>query len=89
MATFVRVVHRHGWQVEVVGDLGAVDSFTCSSREEALRRAKSLAPDWIEVGDIVGLDTPDQHHAWTTLRRRADGSYALSPLKWQTRRPAG
>lgn len=82
---FVRVVHRHGWQVELVRDVGETDSVTFPSREEALEHAESLAPDWIEVGDIIGLDTPDQHHAWTTLRRGADGAYRPSPLKWQKR----
>lgn len=84
---FVRVVHRQGWQVEVVRDMGATESVTFATREDALEHAESLAPEWIEVGDIIGLDKPDQHHAWTTLRRRADGSYAPSPLKWQGQSP--
>jgi hypothetical protein len=82
---FVRVAHRHGWQIEVVRDAGVVESATRASRVEALEYAESLAPDWIEVGDIIGLDTPAQQHAWTTLQRRADGSYAPSALKWQAK----
>jgi hypothetical protein len=82
---FVRVVHRQGWQVEPVLDAGVVESVTLASREDAIEYAESLAPEWIEVGDIIGLDTPAQQHAWTTLRRRADGSYATSALKWQAR----
>jgi hypothetical protein len=82
---FVRVVHRHGWQVETVRDAGVVESVTLASREDAIEYAESLAPEWIEVGDITGLDTPAQQHAWTTRRRRRDGSYATSALKWQAR----
>jgi hypothetical protein len=82
---FVRVVHRHGWQVETVRDAGVVESVTLASREDAIGYAESLAPEWIEVGDITGLDTPAQQHAWTTLRWRRDGSYATSALKWQAR----
>ncbi len=80
---FVRVAHRHGWEVEVVKDGGVVDSVVRASRPEALEYAASLSPDWIEIGDIVGLDTPAQHHEWTTLRRLPDGSYAASPLMWR------
>lgn len=80
---FVRVVHRQGWEVEVVGDGGAVVAATRGTRREALDDAMALAPDWIEVGDIAGLDTPGQHHEWTTLRRMRDGSYAASPLHWR------
>ena len=83
MPIFVRVAHRKGWEIETFKGAGVVEASTRRSREEALRLAMSLNPDWIEVGDIVGLDTPDQHHAWSTLRRQADGSYAPSPLKWQ------
>ena len=85
MPIFVRVAHRKGWQIETFKGAGVVESSTQSSREEALEYAVSLNPDWIEVGDIVGLDTPDQHHTWSTLRRQADGSYRPSPLKWQRR----
>lgn len=83
MAVFVRVAHRHGWEIEQVRDGGVVEKVLRDSRQQALDYAISLRPDWIEVGDIVGLDTPDQRHSWTTLRRQADGSYAASPLKWQ------
>ncbi|HET7419017.1 MAG TPA: hypothetical protein VFL27_01395 [Candidatus Dormibacteraeota bacterium] len=83
MARFVRVAHRQGWEVEIVGTDGATATATLGSRQEALAYAMTLSPDWIEVGDIEGLDTPDQHHVWTMLRRRDDGSYAPSPLRWQ------
>jgi hypothetical protein len=69
--------------VEVVRDGGAVEAEIRGSRQEALDYAMALSPDWIEVGDIVGLDTPGQRHEWITLSRRRDGSYAPSPLKWQ------
>ncbi len=83
MAVFVRVAHRQGWEIERVRDGGVVEKAVRGSRQEALDYAMSLGPDWIEIGDIVGLGTPAQHHSWTTLRRQADGSYAASPLKWQ------
>jgi hypothetical protein len=79
---FVRVAHRQGWDVEVVGGAGEVAVETLPSRVAALDRARSLEPDWIEVGDIVGLGTESQHHSWTTLRRRPDGTYAPSGLRW-------
>jgi hypothetical protein len=79
---FVRVAHRQGWDVEQVRDGGEVARETLGSREEALERARSLEPDWIEVGDIAALGTPEQHHTWTTLRRRPDGGYAPSGLRW-------
>lgn len=85
MPTFVRVAHRQGWEVEVIQPAGAVELETFASREDALAYAKSLGPDWIEVGDSVGLGTPAQQHTWTTLRRGADGSYAPSTLKWQAK----
>jgi hypothetical protein len=80
---FVRVVHRKGWDVEEVGEKGDVSSRNFASRDLALEHARSLEPDWIEVGEVVHA-TPDvpQHHRWTTLRRRADGSYASSGLVW-------
>jgi type IV secretory pathway ATPase VirB11/archaellum biosynthesis ATPase len=83
MPTFVRVAHRHGWQVDTIEGTNVVESSIRNTRAEALEYAKSLAPDWIEVGDIRGLDTPDQEHVWTTLRRQSDGTYVSSPLKWQ------
>jgi hypothetical protein len=88
MSTFVRVTHRQGWDVELVRSAGVVESNTLASRADALAYAQSLEPDWIEVGDITGLGTPAQQHSWTTLRRRADGSYEPSPLRWQGGRPA-
>ncbi len=85
MPTFVRVAHRQGWEVEVVRAGQPVETEILASREEALGLAESMAPDWIEVGDIVGLGTAEQHHSWTTLRRRPDGSYAPSGLHWGER----
>ncbi len=85
MSGFVRVANRHGWDVEIVGSAGFVESKTLKSREEALAYAEALEPDWIEVGDIVGLDTPAQHHSWTTLQRQPDGSYAPSLLRWRAK----
>jgi hypothetical protein len=83
MPTFVRVAHRQSWQVDTIRGTDVVESSIRKTREEALEYAKSLTPDWIEVGDIRGLDTPDQQHVWTTLRRLPDGTYLPSPLKWQ------
>jgi hypothetical protein len=85
MPVFVRVVHRQGWEVELVQAGQRVEKEILASREEALSLAESMAPDWIEVGDIVGLGTADQHHSWTTLRRGRDGSYAASDLHWGER----
>ena len=85
---FVRVAHRHGWEVEIVQSARLVESESLASREEALAYAKSLGPDWIEVGDIIGLGTSAQQHSWTTLRRRPDGSYEPSPLRMASQRPA-
>ena len=79
---FVRVVQRQGWEVELVQAGQRVETEILGSRHEALGHAESMAPDWIEVGDIVGLGTADQHHSWTTLRRRPDGAYAPSGLHW-------
>lgn len=70
----------------MVGSAGAVESKVFASRDEALAYAESLEPDWIEVGDIVALDTPAQQHSWTTLRRGADGRYQASQLRWQAGR---
>lgn len=70
----------------MVGSAGAVESKTFTSRDEALAYAESLEPDWIEIGEIVALDTPDQQHSWTTLRRGADGRYEASQLRWQAER---
>lgn len=79
----MRVAHRKGWQIELFRGHGMVESSVRNTREEALDRAMSLEPDWIEIGDIVGLDQPEQQHVWTSLRRQPDGSYAPSPLRWQ------
>ncbi len=79
---FVRVAHRQGWDVERVGEGGEVSTQTLASREDALDYARSLEPEWIEVGDIAGLGTPGQQHRWTTLRRHPDGSYGPSGLRW-------
>lgn len=79
---FVRVAHRQGWDVEQVGEGGVVTTETLRSREEAVAYAESLSPDWIEIGDIAGLGTPEQRHSWTTLRRQPDGTYAPSGLRW-------
>lgn len=70
----------------MVGSAGAVESQTFTTRDEALSYAESLEPDWIEIGDIVAIDTPAQQHSWTTLRRGADGSYQASRLRWQAGR---
>jgi hypothetical protein len=86
MPRFVRVANRHGWEVEVVGSAGTLESKALASRDEALAYAESLEPDWIEIGDIVGLDTPAQQHSWTTLRRGDNGSYEPSLLRWQAER---
>lgn len=82
MATFVRVAQRQGWDVELVTAGRQVETHTLASREEALALAEALAPDWIEVGEIEGLGTPGQRHAWSTLRRGPDGRYAASELRW-------
>ncbi len=71
--------------MELIRDDGVVEKVTRDTREEALAYAESLAPRWIEVGDISALGTPDQRHTWTTLRRRPDGTYAKSPLRWESR----
>ncbi|MGH7777836.1 MAG: hypothetical protein ACREPI_11770 [Candidatus Dormibacterales bacterium] len=77
---FVRVVHRQGWDVEVV-DRGETRNF--GARREALSFAESLEPDWIEVGEVVAaVPGVPQHHRWTSLRRNAAGVYAESRLAW-------
>ncbi len=82
-AVFVRVVHRIGWDLEVVGTEGQIDTSNFADRQGALDRARDLQPDWIEVGEVVPAagDVP-QHHSWTTLRRQRDGSYQPSALNW-------
>jgi hypothetical protein len=82
---FVRVVHRQGWDVEIVSRENQAEPETrnFADRDAALEFARSLEPDWIEVGEVVyATETVPQHHEWETLRRRADGNYAASALKW-------
>ena len=86
MPGFVRVAYRHGWEVEIVGSTGVVAAKTLVTRDEALAYAESLEPEWIEVGDIVGLGTPAQQRSWTTLQRQKGGSYAPRLLGWQAGR---
>jgi hypothetical protein len=81
-ATFVRIAHRQGWEVQVVRTGEPVETEIHPTREAALARAVAMQPDWIEIGDIVGLGTESQHHSWSTLRRRSDGSYGPSELRW-------
>lgn len=77
---FIRVVHRQGWDVELVGT-GKKQNF--ADREEALRFAERNQPDWIELGVVVpATDRVPQHHRWVTLRRRSDGGYAEVGLNW-------
>lgn len=83
---FVRVANRRGWEVEVVQSAAIVETRTLASRGEALAYAESLQPDWIEIGDLVDVDTPGQRHSWTTLRRGPDGTYETSLLRWQAKR---
>ena len=66
-----------------MGENGEVETSNFASREQALEQARSLQPAWIEVGEVV-YATPEvpQHHRWTTLRRRPDGTYAASGLAW-------
>ena len=77
---FVRVVHRQGWDVELV-ERGETRNFP--AKRDALEFARSLEPEWIEIGEVVpaapGLP---QHHRWTSLRRSPDGAYAESRLAW-------
>jgi hypothetical protein len=81
---FVRVVHRQGWDVELI-EQERKRNFP--SRAEALAFAESQQPDWIELGVVVHAAGPlPQHHQWTTLRRQPDGRYAESGLSWGGRR---
>ena len=81
---FARVVHRQGWDVELM-EPGWAEPQTSNfgDRGSALEFARSQLPEWIEVGVVVpeGPDAP-QHHEWRTLRRQPDGSYAESGLSW-------
>jgi hypothetical protein len=83
MVRFVRVVQREGWDVELIHE-GRVLTFP--DRARAMERALAAEPEWIELGQVVDAagDAP-RHHVWTTLRRRADGSYRESGLGWAGR----
>lgn len=77
---FIRVVHRQGWDVELVGT-GKKQNFP--DRRQAIRFAERNQPDWIEVGEVVPAAAGiPQHHRWVTLRRRSDGSYDEVGLNW-------
>lgn len=81
---FIRVVHRQGWDVELV-ESGGKRNFP--SRREALAFAQAEGPEWIELGEVVpGTPEVPQHHRWKTLRRGPDGRYAESGLSWGGRR---
>lgn len=77
---FVRVVHREGWDVELI-EQGRIWNF--ATREEALACATEQEPAWIEVGEVTELieDQPSRH-VWTTLQREQDGGYRESGLSW-------
>jgi hypothetical protein len=77
---FIRVVHRQGWEVELV-ESGEVRVF--ESQEAAMAFARAANPDWIELGVVVSQsEAAPQHHRWTTLRRQSDGGYRDSGLSW-------
>lgn len=86
---FIRVVHRQGWDVELLqversSPAGPpLEKHNFPGREQALEFARARDPDWIEVGEVV-YATPEvpQHHRWTTLRRQDDGTYRPSGLSW-------
>ena len=72
---FVRVVEISGegtWRVSAGEELSTWPDATA-----ALAHARSLAPDWIEVGEIR-----DGRHTWKTLRRTPGGDYRESALRW-------
>jgi hypothetical protein len=83
---FGRVVQRQGWDVELVRDAAAgaeLETRNFPDRDQALEFARGLAPEWIEVGEVVpAAGQVPQHHRWTTLRRGPDGSYTDSALGW-------
>jgi hypothetical protein len=82
---FVRVVQRQGWDLELVE---RQEKLTFVSREAALNHARSLEPEWIELGEVVAATSQvPQHHIWVTLRRQPDGSYQRSGLAWGGRPP--
>ena len=71
---FVRVteVPSQGvWKV----DAEVTTSFP--DRAAALAFAHSLAPEWLEIGEVR-----EGRHVWRTLRRMPDGGYAESRLRW-------
>lgn len=77
---FVRVAQRQGWDVELIENGETLNFATCKA---ALEHALSLAPDWIELGEVLGATVQlSQHHRWATLRRQPDGSYERSGLAW-------
>ncbi len=81
---FARVVHRQGWDVELL-EAGERDpeKHNFPDRETALDFARSKEPEWIEVGVVVpASEGAPQHHEWRTLRRRPDGGYGESGLSW-------
>jgi hypothetical protein len=77
---FVRVVHREGWDVELVEE-GLVCNF--ATREQALACATEQEPAWIEVGEVSMMSADEAGaHIWTTLQREQDGGYRESGLSW-------
>lgn len=81
---FARVVHRQGWDVELIEPGSAQpERSNFGDRESALEFARSRRPEWIEVGVVVpeSADAP-QHHEWRTLRRDQHGGYTDSGLGW-------
>lgn len=81
---FARVVHRRGWDVELVREAQPEpETANFPDRAAALAFAKGNQPEWIEVGEVVPArgDLP-KHHRWTTLRRDGSGSYRESGLAW-------
>ncbi|MDQ6949713.1 MAG: hypothetical protein M3256_26580 [Actinomycetota bacterium] len=82
---FVRVVQRQGWDLELVE---RQEKLTFVSRKAAMNHARSLEPEWIELGEVVAATSQvPQHHIWATLRRQPDGSYERSGLAWGGRPP--
>lgn len=90
---FVRVVERPEpepggsmWWLETPDS--AAPSLRFPNRAEAMAAARSRAPEWLEVGEVVpATGTAPRHHRWTTLRRDAGGQYRPSALGWAGRRP--
>ncbi len=93
---FIRVVERPDqapdgasvWLLETPDSPAPALAFP--SRAQALEAARSRAPEWLEVGDVVAAGgSAPRHHRWTTLRRNLGGEYRPSPLGWAGRPPAG